>query len=212
MYRIMWWLSVSAIVTAIGIGYLVLPRLPEQLPSHWNSAGAVDGWQSGLTYFWFMPAVTLVFVAVLGIMSARMTDARVRPYIAMSAGLFTAYLLGLHALIGVRSVAGQAIAMAEFMRLMGGLFIGLACIIKTVPPNHVVGFRFPWTLRDADTWAHTHAIGFWGMAIGGVICVMVAFLPVANEYMFGLGIGAIVIGITIPSVYSYWYWRIKQSS
>lgn len=211
MYRFIWWFSVLSIVTAICIGYLILPTLPALMPSHWNSAGVVDGWQTAYAYIWFLPALTLGFVAILGIMSARMTDVRVRPYIALSAGLFTVYMVGLHVLIGMRALAGQILLMTEFMRLLGGLFIGLACIIKNVPPNHVVGFRFPWTMRDVDTWARTHVVGFWGMMLSGVCCLLITVLPLSNNDVVVLGMSAILVGITIPSIYSYWYWRTKRS-
>lgn len=212
MHRPIWVLSVIAIVTAIGVGFLWSPLLPAEMPSHWNSAGEVDGWQSTTSYILTLPIMTFVFVVVLAIMAARLTDARVRPYIAWSAAVFTVYMLSLHVLIGVRAFAGEAMTLAEFMRLLAGLFVGLAWIIKDVPPNHIAGFRFPWTLYDPAIWRHTHIVGFWGMFVGGVICAIVTVIPVATESMFGLGIGAILLGTIIPSVYSYWYARRMRSN
>jgi uncharacterized membrane protein len=211
MYRILWVVSILCIVTAIMIGYLVLPTLPVNMPSHWNVAGEVDGWQSSLTYVWMMPILTIVVIGILGILSVRMPDLRVRPRIAMSAALLTAYMLGLHMLIGMRSFAGQIIALTEFMRLIAGLFVGLAFIIKDVPQNHVVGFRLPWTLNDTDTWVQTHKIGFWGMLAGGVGCLIVTLLPIATETMFGLGIGVVLLGTILPSLYAFWYARKKRA-
>lgn len=210
MYRIIWSVSVICIVAVIILGNVLLPSFPAVIPSHWNSAGVVDGWQSVQVYIWFIPVLTLMILAILGIMSVRITDLRVRPYIAMSAALLTIYMLGLHLLIGLRTLAGAQMQIAEFMRLLAGLFIGLAAIIKNVPPNHVVGFRLPWTMQDAKIWTHTHRIGFWGMLGGGVVCLIVTLLPISPGYQFGLGIGAILTGTIIPSVYSYWYWRRRQ--
>lgn len=211
MYRIMWVLSVLFIVSAIIIGNLVLPSLPIEMPSHWNAAGEVDGWQSSRTYVWLIPSMTLVLVGLFGILTVRMPDPRVRPHIAMSVALLTAYMLGLHTLIGVRSFAGQMMELTEFIRLIAGLFVGLAFIIKDVPQNHVVGFRLPWTMNDIDTWNQTHKVGFWGMLAGGIVCLIVTILPIANEYVFGLGIGAVILGTILPSLYSYWYARKKRA-
>jgi uncharacterized membrane protein len=210
MYRIIWLLSVLIIVSAILLGYMIAPSLPANMPSHWNSAGQVDGWQSTSAYVWTIPAIALVFVVVLGIISMRLTDPRIRPHIALSAGLFTAYMIGLHGVIGIRSFAGQEMNIAEFMRLMAGLFMGLAFVIKDIPPNHVAGFRLPWTMNDPDTWRRTHTIGFWGMLIGGGGCLIVTLIPIAAQYIFGLGIGSILGGVIIPSAYSYWYARNKR--
>jgi uncharacterized membrane protein len=211
MYRIWWFVSVLSIVSAIFIGYVVQPLLPAELPSHWNAAGEVDGWQSSHTYVWLMPVMALVLVGVMAILTVRMSDLRVRSRIAMSAALLTVYMLGLHLLIGMRAYAGQMMTLAEFMRLMAGLFVGLAFIIKDVPQNHVVGFRLPWTMNDTDTWIHTHKVGFWGMLAGGIVCVIVTFLPIATEIMFGLGIGVILLGTILPSLDSFWYARKKRA-
>lgn len=210
MYRIWWVLSVICIVSAIIIGYVVQPSLPAEMPSHWNAAGEVDGWQSSQTYVWLMPVLALVLVGVMGILTLRMPDVLVRPRIAMSAALLTVYMLGLHLLIGVRAYAGQMMALAEFMRLIAGLFVGLAFIIKDVPQNHIVGFRLPWTMNDADTWNQAHKCGFWGMLAGGVVCFVISLLPLRTEYVFGLGIGAILLGTLLPSLYSYWWYARKK--
>jgi uncharacterized membrane protein len=157
-----------------------------------------------------MPVLALVLVGVMGILTLRMPDPRVRPHIAMSAALLTVYMLGLHLLIGVRAYAGQMMTLAEFMRLIAGLFVGLAFIIKDVPPNHVVGFRLPWTMYDKATWIQTHKVGFWGMLAGGVMCFVISLLPIGTTYVFGLGISAILIGVLLPSLYSYWWSARKK--
>ncbi len=210
MNRILWIVSVLCIVSAIIIGFVIQPLLPAELPSHWNSAGAVDGWQSSRTYVWLLPTFALVLLVVMGGLTLRMPDMRVRPRIAMSAALLTVYMLGLHLLIGMRAYAGQTMALAEFMRLIAGLFVGLAYIIKDVPQNHVVGFRLPWTMNDTDTWNQTHKVGFWGMLAGGVVCFAISLLQISIEYVFGLGIGAILLGTLLPSLYSYWWYTRKK--
>lgn len=207
MYRMLWLLSLIAIVAVIIVGNLLLPTLPGTLPSHWNSDGVVDGWQSSTGYVWAMPLITLSIVVILGIMSARLSDVRVRPHIAMSAALFTAYMLAFHVLIGIRASSGQDLLLTEFMRLLAGLFIGLAFVIKDVPPNHIAGFRLPWTIHHPDVWRVTHVVGFWSMACGGLLCLLVTFIPMAMQAVFWLGIGSILLGTIIPSVFSYWYAR-----
>jgi uncharacterized membrane protein len=203
-------LSVILIVSAIFIGNLVLPSLPAEMPSHWNAAGEVDGWQSSYTYIWLIPGMAFVLVGIFGILTVRIPDSRVRPHIAMSVVLLTVYMLVLHVMIGMRAYAGQMLALAEFMRLIAGLFVGLAFIIKDVPQNHVVGFRLPWTMNDTDIWAQTHKVGFWGMLAGSIVCFVISVLPIRTEYIFGLGIGALLLGTLLPSVYSFWLFARKN--
>lgn len=95
---------------------------------------------------------------------------------------------------------------------MAGLFVGLACMISDVPQNHIVGFRFPWTMNITAIWNQTHNVGFWGMLADGVVCFVVTLLPIVDECVFGLGIGAMLFGIISPSLYTYWYARKKTGA
>jgi uncharacterized membrane protein len=205
MQRVIWILTVISIVSAIVIGVIFFESLPAEIPSHWDKDGRVDDMQSAFAYVWTLPTITAVFVGLLGIMANYMSDQRVRVRIALSAGLITLFLLGLHGLIGVRAVTGQAIMLVEFMRLFAGLCIGLSFVIRDVPPNHVVGFRLPWTMNDGDIWHKTHRVGFWGMFLGGLICLLVSFMEVPSTLVSILGIGSMLLGMIIPSIYSYWY-------
>lgn len=74
MYRIVWVLAVIAIVAVIIVVHLYQDNLPSRVPSHWNSAGVVDGWQSSAVFVWSLTLLTLILVGVLGGMSMGMTD------------------------------------------------------------------------------------------------------------------------------------------
>lgn len=97
----------------------------------------------------------------------------------------------MHALIGIRAIEQQSVAMYEFMRLIAVLFMGLAVVIRDVPPNHVVGFRFPWTLHNPGVWHQSHRVGFWGMVIGGIGMIVVTLLPVAQDILFIVGMSVL---------------------
>lgn len=212
MHRIVWVLAVVAIVTVIIVGHLYQDYLPSRVPSHWNSAGVVDDWQSPAVYVWSLPLLTLILVGVLGGMSMGMTDHVVKRSIAASAGLLTCFMLSMHALIGIRVIEQQSVSMHEFMRLIAGLFMGLAFVIRDVPPNHVVGFRFPWTLHNPRVWHQSQRAGFWGMVIGGMGMIVVTLLPVAQETMFIVGMSVLLSGILIPTLYSAWIGHRKSVS
>ncbi|MBM4413941.1 MAG: DUF1648 domain-containing protein [Chloroflexi bacterium] len=211
MYRIIWVVSIMAIVAVIFVGYLYQASLPPFMPSHWNSAGEVDGWQSSDIYVWAMPIITLIIVCVLGIISHFQHDITIKSSIAYSTELLTVYMLSMHILIGMRVVQGSEVHVADILRLMAGLFIGLAFVIRDVPQNHVVGFRLPWTMADATVWRATHRVGFWGMFVGGLVVVVVTLFPFSQEGMFLLGMCAVLVGVVIPSFYAYWLAKRKST-
>lgn len=149
--------------------------------------------------------MTFVVVGILGGVSLLQANVQVRPYVAMSAGLLTAFMLGMHALIGYYTVVQSEMSIVIFLRLVAVLFIGLAFVIRNVPPNQVVGFRLPWTLDNLEVWRKTHQLGFWWMCIGGITVVLMTCLPVREEMIFGLGMAVLISAILIPSVYSLCY-------
>lgn len=204
MYRVIWVFSVIAIVSVIIVGHVYQPVLPPVMPSHWNSAGKIDGWQSSLMYIWVIPSISFIIVCVLGIMSLFLRDITIKPYIAYSAGIITLHMLSMHVVIGVSVVQGAAIHISDILRLIAGMFICFSFIVRNVPQNHIVGFRLPWTLANATVWRATHRVGFWGMLVAGVVIVLVTFLPIEPEYMFFLGMSTLLLGVIIPSFYAYW--------
>jgi len=53
-------LPLLLISTTIIISYLIYPQLPEQLASHWNFQGQVDGWYNKNTHALIMPLLMIV--------------------------------------------------------------------------------------------------------------------------------------------------------
>jgi uncharacterized membrane protein len=51
------WLSVSAIVVALGASLILWPRLPNPMPIHWNAAGQPDNYGSRAIGALLMPVV-----------------------------------------------------------------------------------------------------------------------------------------------------------
>ena len=58
--------SITLVVIAValvmlGFSLWAAPRLPAQVPSHWNAAGQVDGYSSPSFAMYLLPALTLGF-------------------------------------------------------------------------------------------------------------------------------------------------------
>ena len=53
------WFVIALILSLYILGYFLYPHLPEQVPSHWNMAGEVDGYSSRTFHVLFFPSMTL---------------------------------------------------------------------------------------------------------------------------------------------------------
>jgi uncharacterized membrane protein len=93
--------------------------------------------------------------------------------------------------------------------LMGLLFAFLGNYMVNIKPNYFAGFRLPWTLSDDENWRKTHQLGgklwFTGGLLIAVVCLL---LPASNAFAFF--VGATVLMVLIPVVYSYRLFK-KQS-
>ena len=51
------WIPLALIVIALIVSIAVYPQLPDRVPTHWNTAGEVNGWSSRLWGAWMLPLI-----------------------------------------------------------------------------------------------------------------------------------------------------------
>ncbi len=83
------------------------------------------------------------------------------------------------------------------MLFMGLMLLVLGNYLPKCQPNHVVGIRLPWTLRDPENWRRTHRLAGWSMAAGGVLILATACFRV-----YWLFAGLLILSVLLPVVYS----------
>lgn len=77
--------------------------------------------------------------------------------------------------------------------------------IPKIPHNRYMGYRLPWTIRDAEVWYKTHKLlGNLAFIIGIAQCVLVFFMDASKLLEYG-----IIIWILVPGIYSYVIYRKK---
>ena len=188
------------ILLPILVGVILWNQLPEQIPSHWNAAGEIDGWSSRLFAVFGMPLIMLAFqwLCVLG------TGAD--PKKANHPEKIVHLVLWIIPIINiVLSVITYAAALGQEVRVevVMPIFIGLVlAIVGNYLPkckqNYTIGIKIPWTLNSEENWNKTHRFAGWLWTICGLVIMLTGFFG-----GFWIFFGVVLLMVLAPFIYSY---------
>jgi immunity protein, SdpI family len=211
MTRIYWAIAIAIVALAAGAAGWLSPTLPEQIPTHWNIRGEIDGYGGKWTLFMLpvVMAATLVLFYFLPALSPRTFEVDTfKPtylYImVLIMGLF-AYIQGVllytvhQAVMKEPSVdIGRAFIAGMF------LFFGLlGNVIGKVRKNFYIGIRVPWTLASDRVWNDTHRMAAWVWVAGGLLGFGMILLGAPIYVALPLFIGSALS----PVVYSFIHYK-----
>ncbi|PDM40782.1 MULTISPECIES: SdpI family protein [unclassified Geobacillus] len=207
------WYFFLLIIISAGISLWAYPRLPEEVPIHWNFSGEVDGYASKLFAVLFGPIfLTWIYGILFGVSKI---DPRKENYekfagayrVFMNASL--TFFVVIHIAV-IFSGLGYDVNMDWIVNIgLGLLFIILGNYMPKVKANYFIGIRTPWTLANETVWARTHRFGGKVFFIGGGMLIVSAFMP--SSIRGFLLISSIAFIAVVPIVYSYFaYKKVTQ--
>lgn len=206
------WISFTIIAVLIAVGLVLLPQLPEQVPSHWNDQGQVDGYSSKLSGILLMPGIllaTLLLLLVVPSIDPRKANiAKFRPQyniFILCFVLFLAYLYVLTLLAGL----GVKIDMNRMLMPAFGLFfIFVGSMVRHAKRNYMIGIRTPWTLHSDVVWDQTHRVGGIAFMVAGAFTMLTVFVP---QLAFPVMMVSVLLVAVGSIVYSYIFYRQVES-
>ncbi|MBP1203968.1 putative membrane protein [Duganella sp. 1411] len=156
------------------------PRLPEQVPVHWNIEGQVDGY-AGRVVMWAlgpgsMALFTLVGLALPVLSPQRFGMTAFLPTYYYIAGLVVCMLGYVFALVLIAATGGE-VSMQR--ALPAGLFLLLILMgnpMGKVRRNFYVGIRTPWTLANERVWYATHRTAARLMVASGLLGLLALWM------------------------------------
>ena len=199
--------SLCLFLIAVVVAAWLYPRLPAEVPTHWDFQGHVNGTMSR---FWGAAMLALVILGLamlswlLPVISPRRFE--IKPF----AHVFVLLMLAAQALMLVVGVAtllaavGYPVAMPEVAKLgAGALFLILGNYMGKLRKNFFIGLRTPWTLASDAVWERTHRLGGWLFMLAGLEMIVATLLGAPSL----VGVGAIVAVALIACVYSLVIYR-----
>jgi uncharacterized membrane protein len=208
------WYFFLLIIISVGISLWAYPRLPEEVPIHWNFSGEVDGYASKLFAVLFGPIfLTWIYGILFGVSKI---DPRKENY-EKFAGAYRVFMNALLTFFVVIHIAvifsglGYDVNMDWIANIgLGLLFIILGNYMPKVKANYFIGIRTPWTLANETVWARTHRFGGKVFFIGGGMLIVSVFMP--SSIRGFLLISSIAFIAVVPIVYSYFaYKKVTQT-
>ncbi len=191
---------IALIVIASAVSAFLAPRMPEQMASHWNAAGQVDGYMSKFWGLFLMPVMAagmlLLFLAIPAIDPLKANIASFRGYFNTFIVLFTVFLLYIHGLTLAWNLGYTGFDMgAAMLPALGLFFVYAGVMMAKAKRNWFIGVRTPWTLSSDTVWDATHRLGaklFIGSGVlaiigsffGGMTAFWLMFIPLIGSAIF----------------------------
>lgn len=202
-------ISSLLILFPILIGLLLWNQLPEQIATHFNSAGQPDDYSPKLFAVAGLP-LFLLFAHWIGI-SAIFADPRKNNISGKSFGLFV-WVIPITSLIMCSATYFNALGISiDFLKLsflLGGiLFILIGNYLPKCAPNYSIGFKLPWTLEDEENWAKTHRLAGYIWLVLGLFMIIGCFME-----WYWIFFAVLCVGVIVPTVYSYTLYVIKNKN
>lgn len=202
-------LIVSAVfvLIALGVAIWLYPRLPAQVPSHWDLSGNVNGY---MPRFWAaaFPALMVVGLALLTWLLPVISPRRFRigPFANVYVGLMLV-IQGFMLVTGITMLlagAGFDVPVPTIAMLgVGALLIVLGNYMGKLRRNFFIGIRTPWTIASESTWERTHRLAGPLFVLAGIVVLATTALGGAHW------IALVCVGVAalVPVVYSYVIYR-----
>jgi uncharacterized membrane protein len=211
MTRIYWVIAILLILVTTAATAWLYSSLPNQIPTHWNIRGEVDGYGGKWTLFLFPVLMVgmLGLFAILPALSPRHfeVDTVNSTYLfimVLVVGLF-AYMDGVMLYVVHQTVAKQPTVDLGRAFLAGlFLFFGLmGAVIGKVRRNFYIGVRVPWTLASERVWDDTHRLAGRIWVAAGVIGV--AMIVLGAPILVALAV--LMVSAFIPVIYSFVHYK-----
>ena len=181
-------------------GVILWNRLPEQIPTHWNAAGEVDGWSSkpfavfGLSFL----MLALHWLCILGTGADPKKQNHPQKVVQLVLWIIPAISVLLHG-VTYAVALGKQIRMEMVMPIFVGLVLAIVGnYLPKCKQNYTIGIKIPWTLNSEENWNRTHRFAGRIWLIGGILIMLTGF--VGGVWIL---LPIMLLMILAPMIYSY---------
>jgi uncharacterized membrane protein len=180
------------------------PQMPENLASHWNAQGQVDGYTPKFWGLFLIPFIFvglgLLFIAIPRIDPLKANIEKFRKCYDGFIILFLVFMLSIHFQVILWNI-GIKISPNVILPIGSGfLFFYIGILCENAKRNWFIGIRTPWTLSNERVWEKTHKIGGKLFKIAGVITFAGVFF---QGYALFFILVPVISVTTYTIIYSY---------
>lgn len=201
--------KVTAAITGLVLLSFILsiyfyPQVPDQMATHWDSQGEVNGYMSKFWGTFFMPllitGLVILFLVIPKIDPRKENIEMFRKHYEGFRLILILFLVMVHLHILLWNTGTQISPNAVIPLGMGLLFYYAGVLTENAEQNWFIGIRTPWTLSSEKVWKRTNRLGGKLFRIAGITAFSGVFFP---EYAIYFILVPAVIVVVITVVYSY---------
>jgi len=186
------------------ISFYFYPQLPDEMASHWNAQGEVNGYLSKFWGLFLLPFIltglALLFIAIPRIDPLKENIEKSRKYYNRFIILFFIFMLLIQIHIILWNLGTKISLILILPIAIGIMFYYIGGLLENIKRNWFIGIRTPWTLSNEKVWTKTHKIGGKLFRLAGIIAFMGILFP--DQIIYFIVIPAILIAL-YTIIYSY---------
>ena len=188
------------LLVPIAMGLILWNKLPDQIPTHWNTAGEVDGWSSKPFAVFFLPGLLLAIHWLCVLATAADPKKQNHPGKVLHLVFWFVPILGIIlSTLTYLAALGKEIRTEVIMPVLVGLLLTIVGnYLPKCKQNYTIGIKIPWTLNNEENWNKTHRFAGWVWTFGGIVMMLSAFF---GTVWILAGVGLIMV--LAPVIYSY---------
>lgn len=195
-------LIITSLVILLPIlaGAVLWNQLPEQIPSHWNASGEIDGWSSKPFVVFGLPLILLAaqWLCMLGSAADPKKENHSVKLIQLVLWIIPILSVLLHT-VTYAVALGKEVRMEVVMPVfMGILFTIIGNYLPKCKQNYTIGIKIPWTLNSEENWNKTHRFAGWLWVLCGLIIMLTGFFG-----GFWIFLVIVILMVFAPFLYSY---------
>ncbi|MCK4729776.1 MAG: SdpI family protein [Candidatus Aenigmarchaeota archaeon] len=180
------------------------PQLPDEMASHWNAQGEVDGYMSKFWGLFLLPFIltglALLFIAIPRIDPLKENIEKSRKYYNGFIIIFFIFMLLIQIHIILWNLGTKISLNLVLPVLIGIMFYYIGGLLENIKRNWFIGIRTPWTMSNEKVWDKTHKLAGKLFRLAGIIAFMGIFFP--DQAIYFIIIPAILIAL-YTIIYSY---------
>ena len=193
-------LTTIVMLLPILAGLILWNQLPEQMPTHWNAAGEVDGWSSKPFAVFGLPLIMVAaqWLCMLGTAADPKKNNHSEKVLHLVLWIVPALSVVLHA-VTYATALGHSVPMEVAMPILIGLiFTIIGNYMPKCKQNYTIGIKIPWTLDNEENWNRTHRFAGWLWTFCGIGIICTGFFG-----GFWVFLPITLLMVLAPIIYSY---------
>ena len=208
--RIHFWIGILLTAITLLVTGLLYPRLPSNIPNHWNIHGYVDHYGPKWSLLVLNPGVMAGILALFALLPW-LSPNRFEVDTFRSTYLYLMLvLIGVFAYIQAVLLWGALSGRVDTgWAVAGGMYLVLVLlgnVLGKVRRNFYLGIRTPWTIANERVWNATHRLAAKLFVFAGLAGLVLLGFRVRNWPVFL----PLMVAVVIPVVYSLILYKVLE--